>query len=258
MFRSTITLYLLLATPLLALEPGAIAVVANKDSKASLKLAAHYLAARKVPKENLIELSLPTTEDISRKDYDAKLAGPLREALKDKKDSIELILCLVDVPLRVGPKDIAADDKPKLDKLKVELAEAKKAAEDLSKAKPSAEAAKLTAAQKLVAELDTKVAALSGDQSVAAVDSELMLLWWPKYELSRWIINPLFWQLKDSDRKKSPRTLMTCRLDGPTPEIAQRLVDDAIEVEATGLTGKVYIDARGQKFDVKNKAQWTG
>ena len=41
------------------------------------------------------------------------------------------------------------------------------------------------------------------------------------------------------------QTVMVGRLDGPTPAIARRLVDDAMEVEKTGLTGTFYIDARG-------------
>ena len=46
--------------------------------------------------------------------------------------------------------------------------------------------------------------------------------------------------------------LLTARLDGPSPAIAKRLVDDAIEAEAVGLKGKAYIDARGIKYDPKN------
>jgi hypothetical protein len=38
---------------------------------------------------------------------------------------------------------------------------------------------------------------------------------------------------------------MVGRLDGPTPAIARRLVDDALEVERTGLRGVFYVDARG-------------
>src|SRR5207253_539765 len=40
-------------------------------------------------------------------------------------------------------------------------------------------------------------------------------------------------------------------LDAPHPDIAKRLVDDALAAEKTGLAGKVYVDARGIKFDPK-------
>ena len=99
----TLLLLLLSTPPLLALEPKDVFLVANKDSKESLAVAEHYCAKRKVPKENVIALSLPMAEDISRADYDAKLAGPLRDALKEKKDAAKVILCVYGVPLRVGP-----------------------------------------------------------------------------------------------------------------------------------------------------------
>jgi uncharacterized protein (TIGR03790 family) len=51
---------------------------------------------------------------------------------------------------------------------------------------------------------------------------------------------------------------MTARLDGPSPELAMQLVDRAIEVEQKGLTGKVYVDARGIKWDPKTDATGTG
>jgi uncharacterized protein (TIGR03790 family) len=51
---------------------------------------------------------------------------------------------------------------------------------------------------------------------------------------------------------------MTARLDGPTPAIARRLVDNALTAEAAGLSGKVYIDARGYKYDPKGGDAGTG
>ena len=41
--------------------------------------------------------------------------------------------------------------------------------------------------------------------------------------------------------------VMVSRLDGPTPAIVRRMIDDAIATEEKGLEGKVYIDARGIK-----------
>jgi uncharacterized protein (TIGR03790 family) len=61
-----------------------------------------------------------------------------------------------------------------------------------------------------------------------------------------------YFQISDETRLKSPPVLMTARLDGPSPEIAMRLVDDALAVEKAGLQGKVYIDARGIRFDAKS------
>jgi uncharacterized protein (TIGR03790 family) len=84
-------------------------------------------------------------------------------------------------------------------------------------------------------------------QTKAAVDSELPLVLAGPYQIAQWLPNPF---LPIYDRLpfiKGLRntTLMVGRLDGPTPEIAQRLVDDALAVEKDGLSGTFYIDARG-------------
>src|SRR5437870_5119305 len=100
--RSALLALVLVASPALALEPKDVFVVANRNVPASRDVADHYLAKRGVPKENLVLLDLPAGEDISRADYDAKLAGPLRQALKDRRDAAKVILTVYGVPLRVG------------------------------------------------------------------------------------------------------------------------------------------------------------
>jgi uncharacterized protein (TIGR03790 family) len=89
--------------------------------------------------------------------------------------------------------------------------------------------------------------AYDNPQSLAAVDSELTLVAAGPYQKVGWLPNPFNLRY---DRLAFIRTiraasLMVGRLDGPTPAIARRLVDDALEVEKTGLTGVFYIDARG-------------
>jgi uncharacterized protein (TIGR03790 family) len=90
-------------------------------------------------------------------------------------------------------------------------------------------------------------------ETTAAVDSELTLALVPRYQLAKWLPNPF-----NARFDKFPaigevrqKTLMVGRLDGPTPEIARRLVDDALTVEAKGLQGVFYIDARGLEGDDK-------
>jgi len=86
-------------------------------------------------------------------------------------------------------------------------------------------------------------------QTVAAVDSELTLILAGPYQTVGWLPNPFnlrFDRLPVISQVRA-RTLMVGRLDGPTPAIARRLVDDALAVEKTGLKGVFYIDARGLK-----------
>jgi uncharacterized protein (TIGR03790 family) len=92
---------------------------------------------------------------------------------------------------------------------------------------------------------------LSDGESSACVDSELALLWWPPYELRRWQLNVNYFQVPDDIRKERPAIVMTCRLDGPSVDLIKKIVDTSVEVEAKGLSGKVYVDARGIRYDPK-------
>jgi uncharacterized protein (TIGR03790 family) len=94
---------------------------------------------------------------------------------------------------------------------------------------------------------------LLGHETAAAFDSELMLLWWDDYPLYRWEPNLLSWRVQSlpSLRQSVPadqwqrKMLMVSRLDGPTPAVVRRMIDDSIAAERTGLKGTFYIDARG-------------
>ena len=75
-----------------------------------------------------------------------------------------------------------------------------------------------------------------------------MLLWRDAYELRRWrrtrtTLGP--------GEARDHRGNATARLDGPSPAVVRRMIDDAVAAEAAGLVGKVYVDARGIKFDPK-------
>ncbi len=256
----------------LALEPASVFLLANKNLPASQEVAEHYCAKRRLPKENIVSLDLPVGEDISRADFDEKLAGPLREALKEKKEQVKVLLAVYGVPLRVGSPEASDEERAERAKLDAELSAAKSDIERLEKLVPIAEAehkekntdetkdslqnrrlelgiAKENQQRKLFRR--DQVARSGRFDSRAAVDSELMLLWWDKFELRGWVNNPLYWQFPENVRKGAPQTLLTCRLDGPTPEIAKRLVDDSLEAEKEGLQGKVYVDARGIGYDPK-------
>lgn len=84
-------------------------------------------------------------------------------------------------------------------------------------------------------------------QSAAAVDSELTMILAGPYQKVGWLPNPfhLRYDRIPFIRKVRARTVMVGRLDGPTPAVARRLVDDALNTEQTGLKGVFYIDARG-------------
>lgn len=91
--------------------------------------------------------------------------------------------------------------------------------------------------------------ALDDEESNAAFDSELSLLFWPSYPLGEWQPNllrayPPDVQLFNAVNPGS-KTLMVSRLDGPTAAIAMGLVSKAIDAEKSPLYGSAYFDTRG-------------
>ena len=80
----------------------------------------------------------------------------------------------------------------------------------------------------------------------AAVDSELCTLFWPPFSPASYVPNPLAVD-RHARGEDTRRTLMACRLDGPDLETVRKMIDTSLAVEAKGLAGKVYIDARGRE-----------
>ncbi len=206
--------------PAFALEPPEVVLLANKNMPDSIEVAEHFRRMRKVPPENLILLDLPVTEDISRKDYDAKIVGPVRAALNGRKNKIKVLLCVYGVPLRVGGPEPNARERAELARIQPEVMKSLEKVKQLeAKIKEfQADAAKdgnspaatelarirdeLKNAQAEQRRLDRRRRFLSHAESQAAVDNELMLLWWENYELRRFVINPLHFQVPEQYRAK--------------------------------------------------------
>jgi uncharacterized protein (TIGR03790 family) len=258
-----------LTAPVLALGPEDVYLVINRNVPESKALAEHYCARRKVPADHILALDLPRGEDIGRKDYDEKLAGPLRELLKDRRDKVKVLLTFYGVPLRVGSSQPSEEDRAKLAKLMERLAPLERDQRELDdlikktdeklKKEPSEELKRELAdmrqereqLQKRIRPLDQQRRWLKHEESQAAVDSELALLWYPPYPLQRWVLNPLNFQAPAELRQEKQPLVMTCRIDGPDVLLLEKLIDTSVEVEKKGLAGKVYVDARGIKYDPK-------
>ena len=176
-FLPTLALFAF-ASPALALEPKDVWLVVNKNVPESRQVADHYIAKRGVPKDQVIELDLPKGEDISRADYDAKLVSPLRDAIKDHKDKVKVLVTTYGVPLRVGQQQPNEDEKKALEKLRPELVELRKKRSELEKNK-DADQKELANVRRQVDGLESRERRLTHAESQASVDSELMLLWWP-------------------------------------------------------------------------------
>ncbi|MCZ2340215.1 MAG: TIGR03790 family protein [Bacteroidales bacterium] len=256
-FRLSLLSICVSAVSALALEPAQVVVVYNSSVPASREVAEHYRAKRNIPAANLIGIPLPDRESIERLDYERRIAAPLREQLQSRKNQVKALLLIYGMPLRIGDVIPNAEEKAKLKQLQPEWEAARKTVAELEKATPR-DPAKITAAQAAVERLTRMRRLYSHAESRASVDSELMLLWWPEYPLTRWVLNPLYFQVAESVRAGKEPVLMTARLDGPSAAIAKRLVDDAVAVEAQGLKGKAYFDARDIRYDSKSNRDYTG
>ncbi len=239
------------------LEGKHVLVIANQAMADSVEVAEHYLAKRKVPRENLALLNLPTGEDISRKDYNEKIRAPLRDLLKGREKQIRVLLTVYGVPLRVGGQEPSPEEKAQLDRIRPRMEELKKEIAELDKKKSEPGIPeKIKMAQGKLGDLQKEEAKYIHPESHACVDSELMMLWIDGYPLARFLPNELNWRFPKAKRNKNHRYLMTSRLDGPGKEVAKRLVDDAVAVEeAGGLQGKAYFDARGIAYSPEKKGE---
>jgi uncharacterized protein (TIGR03790 family) len=359
-----ICLSLASSSPVLALTPGELLVVYNRNLVESKAVAEYYAQRRRVPWANLVEVAVSTAEQMSRQEYEQKLLPPVRTAVKKllAQGKTPALLLVYGLPLRVlGPPETEADRAfrtltaakvteyrdlvgqmlRKLDAItgappwaslaltyptghllekaaatlnrtvqflktqpeKQESSEPRARAYsllirltgvapearfwlgELAKTPPQEQeklkdqellrwydalrrdlnaqmfrgllpetaleaATTIRLANGVLGELEfwEEVSAIYRHPgTTAAVDSELTLALLERYQLAKWLPNPFNTRFDrfpgiDEIRRK---TLMVGRLDGPTPEIARRLVDDALTVEAQGLHGILYIDARG-------------
>ena len=206
--------FLLLCTlmlPSLALGQGqSVAVVYNSKLAPSKVIAEHYAKRRNVPANNLIGLPLSEGHTISRAEFGDTLEQPLAKTLAKRK-----LLNGRDGSIRY---------------LVLCWGVPFRVNKDASIPSPSGTPAPLK-------------------RNEASVDSELALL--PRFgqalERAGVITNPVF---NATDAKSiSPKNgvLMVARLDGPSADLANSLVDRAIAAEKSGLWGRAYIDLRGIK-----------
>jgi uncharacterized protein (TIGR03790 family) len=253
-----------------AIEPGDVYLLINERVPASREVAEHYCVKRHVPREHIIALDLPTGEDITRAQYDKNLLQPLCKALGSRRGRTTVLISTYGVPLRVGGDSPTDDERAELVRLQPRIAEAQKRHKEVQDTLAALEKehkeytpwylsvvlhrlrVERDSLARQLRPMEQQRRHLQHDESQACVDSELMLLWWDKYELRRWQVNLAYFQVSEKVRAAKPPIVLVSRLDGPTPAVAKRLVDDAVATEEKGLAGKIYVDARGIAYDPKS------
>ena len=225
-----------------ALEADELLVVANRNAQGSIGLARYYMNKRGVPEENLLRIFVTDEETCSRADYDQLIARPVREKLAEYSlaKRPRCVVIVKGVPLRIRALPLTKEEQ-------LEIAGLTDERERLNGQMSviSDDAGKKEVSDALSA-VEKKIKAFQWAHNTgASVDSELMLVLAEKYPLAMWVPNPFFLGFQDERLKLAKKdVIMVSRLDAPTPEIVQRMIDDAIAAEKDGLTGTAYFDAR--------------
>jgi uncharacterized protein (TIGR03790 family) len=229
-----------------ALAPEEVMVVANRKVPQGVALAEHYMSRRQIPAENLILLEIEEKETCSRDDYLKKIAVPLRDFLYKQNRTGKRLRCLTlmyGLPLKISPPSPSPSQQILLKQLRIkekELAASVKEAEEKSPRQKEE--------QQALGKLKQEIAQLQNQDQEAALDSELALVLVPEHPLSGWLDNPLFVaNIRKPLMIPAEEVLFVSRLDGPDPETVQRIIKQSLEAEKTGLSGKVYLDARWKK-----------
>jgi uncharacterized protein (TIGR03790 family) len=234
---SRCALRLILPVCLLALAPlparagggGEVVVVYNTRMPGSKAVAEHYAAVRHVPAKQIFGFALTTNEVMSREDFTDLLQKPLA-------------------------KKIVSAGLWKFGKVAVPATNGQPAQTEIRVVKSKIRYAVLCygvplkiAPASIMEEFAEKITRSEFRRNEAAVDSELA--WLPllkmKIPLTGPLPNPFYLCTNSAVMNCTNGLLMVSRLDGPTPEIALRLVDKSVEAENTGLWGRAYFDARG-------------
>jgi uncharacterized protein (TIGR03790 family) len=226
-----------------ALEPEGLLLIVNRNSSESLELAHLYQQRRKIPAENLLRVAFPETEDLNREQYQEQLVEPLREFLHEQNagQSIRCLVLFYGIPLRVAPPELSHKEWRQLEELKF-----KKQGIDWEIKDSEENDQRKSSLQAQSEQLGREIASLTKREQSAAVDSELALALNDNYPLEKWQPNPYFvgfQKQKDWLPFSRDQVLMVARLDGPTPDIVRRVIDDSLQAEANGLQGHAYFDA---------------
>ena len=210
-------------------------VLYNADQPKSKQLAEYYADKRHIPTKNLIGLKCSDKETISRAEYESTIAEPLRTHFTEQnwwtlgmqggskistKITHRIFAIMQGIPMRINeePEYGPPDEKTKQPPV---------------------------------------IPPAAGKANAASVDSELSIFGVVDHPTTGPLNNAYF------DKSAPFLTLplapffLVSRIDGPSYEIAKRLIDDAIAVEKTGLLGRVYIDlAQKNEAGYKEGEDW--
>jgi len=207
---------------------GHTLVVFNKADPDSPSLAETYAKARSIPPDRVIGLNCALTEEITRANFETTIRKPLEELFQSRGWMKREENFLPNPVLGLeGTVPVQQSKENPIWVMVLMRGMPLKIAEDPT----------ILAPENLMNQLRP---------NAASVDSELALLPIQGLPLYGLIANPYF-----ADKRIRPFTsffanylIMVTRLDGPSPGIVRRMIQDAVEVEKTELTGRAFFDLR--------------
>ena len=228
-FKAIITLSAGLLPWLARAGGDEVVVVYNSQLPESRAVAEHYAAARGVPARQIFGFALTTNEVMTRADFTDFLQKPLADQLEAKG---LWKFGEVQVPTTNG---ILAHAETRVVRSKIRYAV-------LCYGVPLK-----IAPSSIEEEFARKITKDEFRRNEAAVDSELA--WLPlvktKFPLTGPWFSPFYGCTNAAQLNCANGILLVSRLDGPTPQIANALVDKALAADTNGLWGRAYFDARG-------------
>jgi len=201
-------------------------VVFNPNFQGSEALAIYYAEKRGIPRDQVVGIPCPTTDDVSRSDFESQLRSPLRKLFTTRHwlasgknpaaspapnaptepAPIRILALIRGVPFRVNR---ASDPKE------------------------------------------------SGQEDEASVDAELMLLGMDQPRLPGHLPNPFFKSpLSFHEFDAAPGLLLVGRLDGPDDATVRRIIDDSINAETQGLIGRAVLDLALKDGPYEEGEEW--
>ena len=189
-------------------------VLYNKAVSESVELAKFYAEQRGIASDHLIGLTCSTEEEISREEYDATIAEPLREIFKQRHwwtlrespdqapvvtaNTIHFVAIIKGIPLKIRSTATYLGDQPRPSPI--------------------------------------------GSRNEASVDSELAALALYSRQISGATPNPYFQRFSAISNLEDATLLLVCRLDAPAVATVRGMIVDAIATEKSGLWGRAYVD----------------
>lgn len=189
-------------------------VVYNRAAEDSAGLARYYATQRHLPNDHLIGLECSTEEEISREEYDATIAEPLRKIFLERhwwnqhedaegqplvsSNKIDFVALIRGMPLKIRATSSYRGDHAESN--------------------------------------------LLGILNQTSVDSELATLGLFSRQISGPAANPYFQSFRPIAELDASPIMLVSRLDAPSATIVRHMISGAIAAEKSGLWGRAYVD----------------